>query len=130
MDGGKINMFNSTYNSYHAGNHSTTNNLHINAITGAILKNHPKSWFEKFHLNSPRANELFERGGHRGYRIEKNPFKNYLGETKYHEEKVYDKEKDVVVLQMVICGDMEVLAEIVWAKDLNESLCAQEEEKR
>ena len=120
-------MFNSTYNNYHAGNHSTTNNLHINAITGAILKNHPKSWFEKFHLDSPRAKELFERGGHRGYRIEKQfAYQNLVTrEDVYKDVKVYDEEKDVIILQMVICGDMEVLAEIVWARDFHESLCPQ-----
>ena len=34
-------MFNTSY--YDA---NTTNNIKINAVTGAILKNHPKSWYE------------------------------------------------------------------------------------
>ena len=55
-------MFNTSY--YHAGNHANTNNVKINAVTGAILKNHPKSWFERFHLNSDRAKALFKEGGH------------------------------------------------------------------
>ena len=29
----------------------------------------------------------------------------------------YDPQKDIIVLQMVLCGDMEVLAECVYAKD-------------
>lgn len=32
---------------------------------------------------------------------------------------VDDPDKNIVVLQMVICGDMEVLAELVYAKDYN-----------
>lgn len=55
-------MFNTS--NYHAGNH--TNNIKINAVTGAILKNHPKSWFERFNLNSQRANQLLVEGGDSG----------------------------------------------------------------
>ena len=84
------------FNTYHAGDH--TNKIKINAVTGAILKNHPKSWFERFHLNSYRAKQLLVEGGHRV---------------------TYDSEKDITVLQMVICGDMEVMAELVYTKDYN-----------
>ena len=44
-------MFDTSY--YHAGNH--TNNIKINAVTGAILKNHPKSWFERFSIDLYRS---------------------------------------------------------------------------
>lgn len=81
------------FNTYHAGT------IKINAVTGAILKNHPKSWFERFHLNSARARELFVEGGH-----------------KYYEG---NKIKNTIILQMVICGDMEVMAELVDANDYN-----------
>ena len=64
-----------------------TNNTKINAVSGAILKNHPKSWFERFHLKSPRSEELFKK---------------------------YSK---TIILQMVMCGDMEVMAELVDRKD-------------
>ena len=88
------------FNSYHAGNTS----IKINAVTGAILKNHPKSWFERFNLNSNRANRLLSEGGDRGcewtgYRYKDNP------------------DNAITVLQMVICGDMEVMAELVYTKD-------------
>lgn len=102
-------MFNSY--SYKGGN-TTTN---INAVTGAILKNHPKSWFERFHLQSERAEALLTEGGHKGF-----DRKWYRGdgyrEGCYKNEENHDK--DIVVLQMVICGEMEVLAECVYAKDL------------
>ena len=102
-------MFNTSY--YHAGNH--TNNFKVNAVTGAILKNHPKSWFERFHLNSDRAKKLLVEGGHKGI------------DTKHHWEDygrgydTYEKnpDKDITILQMVICGDMEVMAELVYTKD-------------
>lgn len=89
-------------------NSYASNTIKINAITGAILKNHPKSWFERFHLNSSRANELLTEGGHRG-EIERRGGCTWS----YH-----NPEKDIVVLQMVICGDMEVIAECVRAIDL------------
>lgn len=89
-------MFNES--NYHAGNH--TNNLNVNAVTGAILKNHTKSWFERFHLNSHRAKELLVEGGHHSY----------------------VSERDITVLQMVICGDMEVLAELVYTNDYKKAI--------
>lgn len=88
------------FNSYHAGNN--TQSIQINAVTGAILKNHPKSWFERFHLQSNRAEALFQEGGHKAY--------TYYRGTR-------DPEKDITILQMVICGDMEVMAELVYTKD-------------
>ena len=91
------------FNTYHAGNY--TNNVKINAVTGAILKNHPKSWFERFHLNSERAKQLLIEGGHK--------FDRY-----YYKDK-FEKYNGITVLQMVICGDMEVMAELIYTKDYN-----------
>lgn len=67
------------FNSYQAGDQCVS----VNAVSGAILKSHPKSWFERFHLKSSRASQLLKSG---------------CGQ---------------IVLQMVICGDMEVVAELV-----------------
>lgn len=78
------------FNTYHAGNQT----VKINAVTGAILKNHPKSWFERFHLRSNRADALLQKGARTG----------------------------VVVLQMVVCGDMEVMAECVNREDFKAAL--------
>lgn len=88
-------MFNTS--NYHAGN----TNVKINAVTGAILKNHPKSWFERFNLKSPRAERLLCEGGDRG------PYANFR----------HDGSRAITVLQMIVCGDMEVMAECVYTKD-------------
>ena len=103
-------MFNTSY--YHAGN--CTNNIKINAVTGAILKNHPKSWFERFHLKSERAKALLTEGGHKAFdqKYEDSPLHPYG-----HYRDVENPEKNITVLQMVICGDMEVMAELVYTKD-------------
>ena len=87
------------FNTYHAGNH--TSNTNINAVTGAILKNHPKSWFELFHLKSVRAKRLLIEGGDKGRTYDDRP----------------NPANAITVLQMVICGDMEVMAELVYTKD-------------
>ena len=92
-------MFNNY--SYKGGNTTT----HINAVTGAILKNHPKSWFECFHLRSNRAQRLLVEGGDEGKRKE----------YPYHDKWIH---KPITVLQMVLCGDMEVIAECVYTEDL------------
>ena len=89
------------FNTYHAGNTS----VKINAVTGAILKNHPKSWFERFNLKSSRASQLLTSGGHEFDR--------------WREEGLYKKYKGITVLQMVVCGDMEVMAELVYTNDYN-----------
>ena len=89
------------FNTYHAGN----TNIKINAVTGAILKNHPKSWFERFNLKSPRASQLLTSGGHTFDR--------------WREERLYNEHKGIIVLQMVVCGDMEVMAELVYINDYN-----------
>ena len=99
-------MFNTS--NYHAGN--CTNNVSINAVTGAILKNHPKSWFERFHLNSDRAKQLLTEGGDTGTEWVKSEYSS----SRWKKD---NPEKAITVLQMVICGDMEVMAELVYKKD-------------
>ncbi|MBO5969858.1 MAG: hypothetical protein J6S14_15330 [Clostridia bacterium] len=98
-------MFDTSH--YHAGNHTT--NFQINAVTGAILKNHPKSWFERFHLKSKRAEELLVEGGHHATKP--------AYDKDWRDRVVEAPDKNITVLQMVICGDMEVLAELVYTKD-------------
>lgn len=104
------------FNTYHAGD--CTQSIKINAVTGAILKNHPKSWFERFHLKSPRADKLFTEGGHKG--CDNKYVHRDMGRGYYTD--VPNPDKDITVLQMVICGDMEVMAELVYTKDYNNSL--------
>lgn len=72
----------------------------INAVNGLILKNHPKSFFRRFHLNSQLAKDL-------------------LCDKPVHSKKGNYKEFPVIVLQMMVCGDMEVIAEIVFECDYN-----------
>ncbi len=86
-------MFN-TYTKISTNN--TTNNttkFNINACSGGIYKTYLESWFERFHLQSEKSQRLLCK-------------------------ETFGSQKDKVVLQMVICGDMEVIAEIIDKKDL------------
>ena len=72
---------------------NTRVNFKINTCSGGIYKTYLESWFERFHLKSDRSEQLLckER---------------------------YGAQSGKVILQMVICGDMEVIAEIIDKKDL------------
>lgn len=73
-------------------------NIKVNAISGGIVKNHKDSYFRRFHLKSDMAEKLLSPCP---YRMIKN--KSYP----------YDEKQFVEVLQMVVVGDMEVVAEII-----------------
>lgn len=76
---------------------NTTNNnnktdININACSGGIYKTYQKSFFLRFNLKSPLSERLLS------------------SEPKY-------EGYDVVVLQVIIVGDKELLAEIIREKD-------------
>jgi len=77
------------FNSYES---SVSN--HVNAVSGNIVKTYKESWFERFHLRSNYAEKLFKR----------QPSEDHIT-------------KPPVVIQMVLCGDMEVVAELMAYED-------------
>lgn len=82
------------FNNYavNVGGSSHTSNTSINAVSGTVVKNHPYSFFKKFHLNSEYAKKI-------------------LGPTPMYTVGYSDIK--AVVLQVMVVGDMEVVAEIV-----------------
>ena len=60
---------------------------HVTAVTGSITKTYIKSYFERFHLSS-RNSQLY-----------------------------LSKDSPIVIIQMVVVGDMEVIAEIMGKDD-------------
>jgi len=91
-------MFN-TNNTYSKS--ISNNNLNINAINGTILKNYKDSFFLRFHLKSKVGETL----------LNKKP-------TLKQESYPY-KDIDVVVIQMMMCGDMDVIAELILKEDFD-----------
>lgn len=103
------------FNNYRGGD--VTNTLKINACSGGIYKTYKESWFNRFHLNSPLSDELFRKE-----KCFYNVRSNKYGTNKWDLKDKYDNNDEkniyeVVILQMVICGDMEVIAEIMLKQD-------------
>lgn len=82
------------FNNYavNVGGSSHTSNTSINAVSGTVVKNHPYSFFKRFHLNSEYAKKI-------------------LGPTPMYTVGYSDIK--AVVLQVMVVGDMEVVVEIV-----------------
>lgn len=81
----------------------THTNMNINSCSGGIYKTYPESFMIRFHLKSELAKSL----------LVPNPLYN-ISTNEY-----YPEWEEVVILQMVICGDMEVIAEIITKKDFD-----------
>lgn len=87
------------FNSYSCNNPQTVN---INAVGGTIVKNYKDSFILRFHMQSKTAESV----------LDKNPkLKNgNLRDSGY---------KQIVVLQVMLCGEQELLAEIMWKEDFD-----------
>lgn len=84
-------------------------NIKINAISGTIMKNYKESFFKRFHLQSELANNVLAHNP-------KYPLTDYVS-------------KPVVVLQMMVCGDMEVVAELMFKDDFDKLFKADAERR-
>lgn len=96
----------------------TTNNLKINACSGGIYKTYKESWFKRFHLKSELM-EFLSNPTRIRYYSEANDYMigDYYKNSSYTD--YYKKAKPIIILQMVICGEMEVIAEIIYKEDLD-----------
>lgn len=79
--------------------YDVNNSIKINAISGTIVKNYAKSFILRFHMKSQIADSLFSESP---------------------TLKIYGKERSVVVLQVMLCGEQELLAEVMWESDFDE----------
>lgn len=99
------------FNTYNAGD----TNLKINACSGGIYKTYKESWFINFHLDSILSNKIlrkegcYYRPGH-GYSTDKYDLVN-------RDNRWLEEVKEVEILQMIICGDKEVIAEVILKED-------------
>lgn len=99
------------FNTYNAGD----TNLKINACSGGIYKTYKESWFISFSLNSNLSNKILRKEGcyyRPGY-----GYSTYEYDLVDRGNSGLDKVKEIEVLQMVICGEKEVLAEIIYKED-------------
>lgn len=75
-----------------------TQTLNISAVSGTIVKNCKDSFIVKFHTKSRMAETL----------LDANP-----------RMKKRDDYEDAVVLQVMLCGEQELMAEVMWKKDFD-----------
>ena len=113
-------MFNST--SLYGGDVNISKTVKINACSGGIYKTYKESWFERFNLQSELAEELLNNCAVSNVRSGK----FYNQHNSWHEDTVFPdykkpkyEKKELIILQMVICGDMEVIAEIIKKEDFD-----------
>ena len=97
------------FNNYavNVGGSSHTSNTSINAVSGTLAKNHPYSFFRRFHLESKVAKRILSENPH------------YTKPSYEGQNYEYWKEIPIVVLQIMVVGDMEVVAEIVEVDNYN-----------
>jgi hypothetical protein len=87
-------------------NYSVPQTVHINAACGTIVKNYQDSFILRFHMKSTMAEQL----------LCKEPG------LKHHCEF-----RPVVVLQVMLCGEQEFLAEVMWKDDFDKIFEPKEE---
>jgi len=96
-------MFNRSV--YFSGNTTTNTNIKVNAVSGGIVKNHKDSFFLRFNLKSALSERLLSENPHRGTKPNR--------DKRYSSDPSTLPDKFVEVLQLVIVGDMEVIAEVI-----------------
>lgn len=75
--------------------------IKINAISGTIVKNYKDSFILRFHMKSPLADKLLDA----------------TSELKIPNTSC--TYKPAVVLQVMLCGEQELLAEVMWKSDFD-----------
>ena len=83
-------------------NVSNLQTVNINAVSGTIVKNYKDSFILRFHMKSEMADLL----------LSKKPSLN-MGPYRDSEH------KPVVVLQVMLCGEQQFLAEVMWKEDFD-----------
>lgn len=87
------------FNSYNVSNPQTVN---INAVSGTIVKNYKDSFILRFNMKSEMANVILDKNP----RLKRGNFRD----SNYEQ---------IVVLQVMLCGEQELLAEIMWKEDFD-----------
>lgn len=92
---------------------TTTHRVNINAVGGTIVKNYRDSFILRFNMKPGMAEELLCKNPIMLKRIEHHNSDNYSGSW---DEKI---KEPVVVLQVMLCGEQELLAEVMWKEDFD-----------
>lgn len=94
-------------------NYNIPQTVNINTVSGTIVKNYKDSFILRFHIKSTLADQLFDK-------------KPKIKEGDYRDAEY----KPVVVLQVMLCGEQELLAEVMWKEDFDKMYEPQESEDK
>jgi hypothetical protein len=101
------------FDSYSRNSYNNPQTVNINAVSGTIVKNYKDSFILRFHMKSEIATTILDKNP----RLKKGNFRD----SEY---------KPVVVLQVMLCGEQEFLAEIMWKEDFDKLYEPQESEDK
>ena len=99
------------FDSYSRNNYNNPQTVNINAVSGTIVKNYKDSFILRFNMLSETARLTLNKEPELVRRIIKHG-DNYND----WEEKI---KEPVVVLQVMLCGEQELLAEVMWKEDFD-----------
>ena len=95
-------------NSYsYSNSNSYSTKIQVNAVSGTLVKNYRDSFVVRFPLKSKMAETVLKERPYLEYR--ENPDLLYS---------LSDK-RPIVVIQTMLCGDMQVLCELMWKDDFD-----------
>ena len=108
-------------NSYSVHNSSTNNNnqvLNISAVGGTLVKTYRNSFFKRFNMKSELAMQVFDSENPHILFVEER-----LGEydrlTGMYDRIKNEERRPVVVIQTMLCGNNELMAELMWKEDFD-----------
>lgn len=95
------------FDSYSRNSYNNPQTVNINAVGGTIVKNYKDSFILRFHMQSEMAELL----------LAKEP--KLTKRTVEHISYIEKIKEPVVVLQVMLCGEQELLAEVMWKEDFD-----------
>ena len=95
---------------FNSCNIDNSQSIKINAVSGTIVKNYKDSFILRFHMKSTMAEKI----------LDKEP--KLLRSDGYRDNRNYP----VVVLQVMLCGNEELLAEVMWKEDFDKMFESEE----
>lgn len=99
------------FDSYSRNTYNNPQTVDINAVSGTLVKNYKDSFILRFHMKSKMAELLLDKDPKLTKRIIKH------GE--YPRDWEEEVKEPVVVLQVMLCGEQELLAEVMWKEDFD-----------
>lgn len=108
-------------NSYSVNNSSTNNNnqvLNINAVGGTLVKTYRSSFFKRFNTKSEMAMQVFDSENPHILFVEER-LGEYNRTTGLFDEIRNEEKRPVVVIQTMLCGNNELMAELMWKEDFD-----------